>query len=144
MRTRGHVLLRIASVVALFALTSALAHVQEGQSADRFLVSEVMIPMRDGVRLHTKIFTPKNQTESLPLIMNRTPYGVDGAATNFVTYLEALAAEGYIFVFQDVRGLDPVWWTSPERWVRCPQWQRHAADGRVGDSRMNSSSKPSA
>jgi len=96
--------LRIAFVVALLALASAPAHVQEGQSADRFLVSEVMIPMRDGVRLHTKIFTPKNQTESLPLIMNRTPYGVDGAATNFVTYLEAMADEGYIFVFQDVRG----------------------------------------
>ena len=38
-------------------------------------------------------------------------------------------------------GLDPVWWTSPERWVRCPQWQNHAVDGLVGDSRMNSSSK---
>ena len=58
------------------------------------------------MRLHTKIFIPENQTESLPLIMNRMLYGVDGAATSFVTYLEALAAEGYIFVFQDVRGKD--------------------------------------
>src|SRR6266542_3884817 len=41
-------------------------------------------------------------------------------------------------------GLDPLWWTSPERWVRCPQWQTHTADDRVGDSRVNSSSRLSA
>src|SRR6266446_5235261 len=104
MRPRRHVPLRIALLVALLALASAPARVQEDQTADRFLVSDVMIRMRDGVRLHTKIFTPKKQTESLPMIMNRTPYGVDGAATKFVTYLQALADEGYIFVFQDVRG----------------------------------------
>ena len=27
-----------------------------------------------------------------------------------------------------VPGLDPVWWTSSERWIRCPQWQTHEAD----------------
>src|SRR6185295_19598171 len=37
---------------------------------------EEMIPMRDGARLHTLIFAPKNQTDSLPIIMNRTPYGI--------------------------------------------------------------------
>ena len=34
----------------------------------------------------------------------RTPYGIEGAAGNFVAYLKALADEGYIFVFQDIRG----------------------------------------
>ena len=63
-----------------------------------------MIPMRDGVRLHTKIFTPKNQAGPLPIIMKRTPYGIEGSAGNFVSYLKALADEGYIFVFQDLRG----------------------------------------
>ncbi|MCB1018871.1 MAG: CocE/NonD family hydrolase, partial [Acidobacteria bacterium] len=63
-----------------------------------------MIPMRDGVRLHTKIFTPKDHTGPLPFIMLRTPYGVTNPANNFVTYLEALAEDGYIFVFQDIRG----------------------------------------
>jgi hypothetical protein len=41
-------------------------------------------------------------------------------------------------------GLDPVWWTSSERWIRCPQWPKHEAGERAGGSRMNSSSKPSA
>ncbi|MEP7271928.1 MAG: CocE/NonD family hydrolase [Acidobacteriota bacterium] len=104
MRTRDHVFWCIALLVVLLALGSAPARAQDSQTADRFLVSDVMIRMRDGVRLHTKIFTPKKQTESLPFIMKRTPYGVDGAAGNFVTYLQALADEGYIFVFQDIRG----------------------------------------
>lgn len=39
-------------------------------------------------------------------------------------------------------GLDPVSWTSSERWLRCPQWQTHEAGERAGGSRMNSSSKP--
>ena len=66
MRTRGHVPLRIALLLALLGLSPVPAHVQEGQTADRFLVTDVMIPMRDGVRLHTKIFTPKKQPESNP------------------------------------------------------------------------------
>jgi len=36
--------------------------------------------------------------------MKRTPYGVGGSAGNFISYLKALADEGYIFVFQDLRG----------------------------------------
>src|SRR5262245_42853850 len=41
-----------------------------------FQKREEMIRMRDGVRLHTLIFTPKNQTEPLPMIFHRTPYGI--------------------------------------------------------------------
>src|SRR5947199_7174211 len=37
---------------------------------------EEMIRVRDGVRLHTLIFTPKNQAERLPILMDRTPYRV--------------------------------------------------------------------
>jgi hypothetical protein len=37
---------------------------------------EEMIRMRDGARLHTLIFAPRNQTESLPIILSRTPYGI--------------------------------------------------------------------
>ena len=97
---------RVLSLV-LLALVSAsgpVARVQQSTAADRFTVSDAMIPMRDGVRLHVKIFTPKDQREPLPIIMKRTPYGVEGAAGNFTTYLKTLADEGYIFVFQDIRG----------------------------------------
>ena len=63
-----------------------------------------MVPMRDGKRLHTKIFTPRGQTGPLPIIFKRTPYGIEGAANNFNAYYKALAEEGYIFVHQDIRG----------------------------------------
>lgn len=64
-----------------------------------------MIPTRDGARLHTFIYQPKGHTEALPFIMLRTPYGIAGSpARYFQGYLKELAAEGYIFVFQDIRG----------------------------------------
>jgi putative CocE/NonD family hydrolase len=63
-----------------------------------------MIPMRDGVRLHAKVFAPKVLGEPLPIIMKRTPYGVEQSGVNFFAYLSALAEDGYIFVFQDIRG----------------------------------------
>jgi len=93
-----------ALVVSLLALTSAVPLLQNTQVANPFVVRDVMIPMRDGVRLHTKIFTPAGQAGPLPIIMKRTPYGVEGSDGNFVSYLKALADEGYIFVFQDLRG----------------------------------------
>ena len=73
-------------------------------AADRFEVSDVMVPMRDGKRLFTKIFTPRGVKEPLPIIFKRTPYGIDGAAGNFNSYFKTLADDGYIFVFQDIRG----------------------------------------
>jgi putative CocE/NonD family hydrolase len=64
--------------------------------------TEVMIPMRDGVRLHTMILVPKVITEDLPIIMLRTPYGIAGGERSLNGNL--LAQEGYIFAFQDLRG----------------------------------------
>lgn len=67
--------------------------------------TEVMIPMRDGVRLHTLIYAPHDAVGNLPIIMSRTPYGIDhtgGALTSPV--LSDLVHDGYIWVFQDIRG----------------------------------------
>src|SRR5208282_3158730 len=68
---------------------------------------DVMIPMRDGVRLHTEIYIPKDSPQALPFIFERTPYGViddeNGITTKFGIYRELVPA-GYIFVFQDIRG----------------------------------------
>ncbi len=72
--------------------------------AGAFTIRDEMIPARDGVKLFTRIFTPKNQTGPLPIVFRRTPYGIDGAAGSFTRYYKALADEGYIFVFQDIRG----------------------------------------
>jgi putative CocE/NonD family hydrolase len=72
--------------------------------ADAFAERDVMIPARDGVRLHTKIFVPKSQAGPLPILMRRTPYGIEGAAGAFERVYKTLADDGYIFVFQDIRG----------------------------------------
>ncbi len=63
-----------------------------------------MIPMRDGVRLHTTVFVPKEHRGALPVILTRTPYGIANADRNFAGYYRTLAEDGYIFVFQDIRG----------------------------------------
>ncbi len=93
------------TVIALLVVSVAPASLQPAQNpADRFEVSDVMVPMRDGKRLNTKIFTPRGQTGPLPIIFKRTPYGIQGAANNFNAYYKALAEDGYIFVHQDIRG----------------------------------------
>jgi uncharacterized protein len=75
--------------------------------AELFDKREVMIPVRDGVKLHTEIYTPKNVREPLPFLMDRTPYGVSAAnkgMSNELYRYQNLFADGYIFVFQDIRG----------------------------------------
>lgn len=69
-----------------------------------FNVKEVMIPMRDGIKLHTLISLPQEQTEPLPIIMARTPYGTSGSSELLNGSYKELADDGYIFVFQDIRG----------------------------------------
>ena len=66
---------------------------------------EAMIPMRDGVRLHTLIFAPSKQSVALPLLLNRTPYGVGQSNSESLNrrYNE-LVTDGYIFALQDIRG----------------------------------------
>ena len=62
------------------------------------------IPMRDGLTLHVEIFAPKGAIEPLPFLLERTPYGVAGFGERLKGGYSDLADEGYIFVFQDIRG----------------------------------------
>ncbi len=65
---------------------------------------EQMVPMRDGVKLHTIIYAPKSHREALPILFNRTPYGIDNIYRGFPGSLQELIEEGFIFGFQDIRG----------------------------------------
>ena len=66
---------------------------------------DVMIPVRDGVKLHAVILRPKDSTAPLPLLMERTPYGVDGNTPESINSdVPELASSRYIFVFEDIRG----------------------------------------
>jgi uncharacterized protein len=42
-----------------------------------FTKMDMMIPMRDGVKLYTEIYVPKNTMVPLPFILERTPYGLN-------------------------------------------------------------------
>jgi uncharacterized protein len=68
---------------------------------------EVMIAARDGVKLHTEIYAPKDAKEALPIVLERTPYGLvdddKGFSRKLGRYAEMIP-DDYIFVFQDIRG----------------------------------------
>jgi len=69
---------------------------------------EVMLPMRDGVRLFTAIYAPKDHSRVYPFLLERTPYGVGpygpGAFKEVLGPSQRFGTEGFIFVYQDVRG----------------------------------------
>ena len=69
---------------------------------------EFEIPMRDGVRLFTAVYSPKDETKRYPILLRRTPYSVSPYGVDKVPASlgpsEVLAKEGFIFALQDVRG----------------------------------------
>src|SRR5438445_7838672 len=69
---------------------------------------EYRIPMRDGKRLFTAVYVPKDQGQTYPFLMTRTPYSVRPyGADQYPDQLRPsplFAKAGYIFVYQDVRG----------------------------------------
>src|SRR5690348_14035078 len=76
-----------------------------------YVKKEVMIPMRDGVKLHTVIIIPKNAHDA-PMLLERTPYNaLSTNSTNSPHMREAVwgaqrewVDDGYIIVNQDIRG----------------------------------------
>ncbi len=70
---------------------------------------EFLVPMRDGVRLFTSVYTPKERDRPWPILLLRTPYSVapygpDNYRTQLGPPSEKFMRDGYIFVYQDVRG----------------------------------------
>jgi hypothetical protein len=76
--------------------------------ASQYTKREVLIPMRDGVNLFTAIYTPKDTKRLYPILMQRTPYSVyPYGAEAYPSTLgpsPRFQEEGFIFVYQDVRG----------------------------------------
>ncbi len=75
---------------------------------DNYTKKEVSIVMRDGVKLHTTIYTPKNTNKKYPILMQRTPYSSapygEGKMKTKISPNIHLMKEGNIVVYQDVRG----------------------------------------
>jgi putative CocE/NonD family hydrolase len=74
----------------------------------RYAKREVLIPMRDGVHLFTAIYTPKDAGRTYPILLQRTPYSVhpygEDAYPSHLGPSSRFQEEGFIFVYQDVRG----------------------------------------
>src|ERR1700742_4910218 len=103
-------------VVAAFSPTNAVAQRRgvDQAAADavkaKYRKIEVRIPMRDGAKLFTSIYVPRDTTHAVPFIMDRTPYGVAPYGPD--AYRASLgpsgnpkfAESGFVFVYQDARG----------------------------------------
>jgi putative CocE/NonD family hydrolase len=107
-------------LITLVAIGAGFA--QDEDAAEKFDVRahytkyEYRIPMRDGVRLFTAVYVPKDASRPYPFLMTRTPYtvapyGIDNYPKRLGT-AEEFEKSGYIFVDQDVRGR----WMSEGKW----------------------------
>jgi len=95
----------LALAAAVATAPQAAAQVVEGTPPiPAFDKTEVMVAMRDGVKLHTNVFVPRGFATNLPIILVRTPYGIEGGERSFAGPYAELARDGYIFVHQDIRG----------------------------------------
>jgi putative CocE/NonD family hydrolase len=95
-----------ASISSLYAQNRPEA--PEFDVKEHYTKYEYRIPMRDGVRLFTSVYVPKDDSRPYPFLINRTPYsvgpyGVDQYRTQLGPSPD-FDRSGYIFVFQDVRG----------------------------------------
>ncbi|WP_339841210.1 CocE/NonD family hydrolase [uncultured Maribacter sp.] len=86
----------------------AEAEISETYVADNYTKKEVDITMRDGVNLHTTVYSPKDISKEYPIIMQRTPYSSqpygEGKFKTKIAPNVHMMQEGYIVVYQDVRG----------------------------------------
>jgi len=70
-----------------------------------YRVADVMISMRDGVKLHAVVLRPYDIDKPLPFLIERTPYGAEGLSRGSLSYSRPeLARDGYIYVEEDIRG----------------------------------------
>lgn len=111
-------LLRVSALLVAVLLSGPLtlqaqrarvqAEAQAESVRERYTKREVLVPMRDGVKLFTAIYTPKNASRSYPILLQRTPYSVwpygEEAFPSHLGPSSRFQDEGFIFVYQDVRG----------------------------------------
>ncbi len=121
-----HVLTKFIFGAAVFAILLVSAFAQNRQAADQELIAKrnqiekelqeiavidrkVMVPMRDGKRMATDIYRPKDASKKYPIIFSRTPYNFNfwdvrlGAPRDMTTILEAVK-RGYAYVVMNERG----------------------------------------
>src|SRR5882762_5091532 len=98
-------------ILMLLFVSSALCLAQLPQKEyikSHYTKYEYRIPMRDGKRLFTSVYVPKDEKQKYPILMSRTPYSVapygEDQYPENLRKSDRFIKEGFIFVFQDVRG----------------------------------------
>ncbi len=101
------------SVILITALVGVGLAAQEKEPPDAYVRAhytkyEFQIPMRDGVKLFTAVYVPKDRSRTWPIMLERTPYSVGPyGVDNYPRRLgpsELFEKDGFIFAYQDVRG----------------------------------------
>ena len=95
------------AVLTLFSVHLCAQETDSAYVKEHYVKMEKQIPMRDGIKLFTSIYIPKDKSVKYPFLINRTPYTVSPYGENYKKSLGNFPAEmreGFIFVYQDVRG----------------------------------------
>ncbi len=101
---------KISSFLLMAVLFVGTASAQSNYASENYVKKDVYITMRDGIKLFTSIYTPKDASpqKKYPMIMQRTCYSVapygDNKFPRTLGPSETMMKEGYIVVYQDVRG----------------------------------------
>jgi putative CocE/NonD family hydrolase len=106
---------RLLAAMVVFCSVTAFAQARSDSASKEldyvrahYTKYDYKIPMRDGVKLFTSVYVPKDKEKTYPILMERTPYSVGPyGVDNYPTQLgpaESFQKEGFIFVYQDVRG----------------------------------------
>src|SRR5664279_3299605 len=99
---------KLVLLVTIVSGTPVIFSQQVTDLRQKYDKQEVYITMRDGVRLFTSVYTPKNDSVKHPILISRTPYNIEPGGADSFNYLVQLykryTDEEYIMVYQDVRG----------------------------------------
>jgi predicted acyl esterase len=103
---------RLAAALLVLASSTftrhASAQADSVYTREHYNKAEYMVPMRDGAKLYTIVYTPKDTSQALPFMLLRTPYGIPPYP--LTEYRRVLGPspefdrDGYIFAYQDARG----------------------------------------
>jgi len=95
-------------IFILFYITTTAQNPDSLYVAQNYNKYEFQIPMRDGIKLFTAVYVPKDTSEKYPIMISRTPYSIDPYGIDSVAFIlgpsRKFTKEKFIFVYQDVRG----------------------------------------
>jgi len=95
--------IRLEAAVMVAVLSLAAPALAQNVAPAAYRCRFVQVPVRDGIHLNTSVCEPEGTHAPLPFILTRTPYGIAGDTVIPESY-RFFAADGYIFVSQDIRG----------------------------------------